>query len=437
MIPLASKADVLRPIFNWFYAPQVRDWLTYLGFPADKPVNVLEGSARTFLYEWYVVPLEKDRALKAELQTMAKATEGMEPHARARALVRALRGKVRTLAEFQDVPDRRSYEADPLKVLRRGWGTSYQLNHLGFLLLRESGLEVTLVSAIDREENKLMDPSNIFQYDQNLLGVKDAKGQWLYLNPGSTFEPFGVSPWLQGGRALQVIPAAKRLEWGASFTTIPLAESASNTQVWTATVTPGAEADAYSVGFEATGSMAARWKRKLHDQQAPELKKGLGLILERGRFQLQRAEGEGALDPWSGFKVSFDGNLEHDGGRRRVVPPFPFLQSPFAIPATWPEQRTVGIHLPMACRIQAETRMAWAGGELPGGGLEPLERENIFGKVSWTAALEEVQGAKVLVARLRIEIQRPLGSPMYYEQLKAFSGWVQEALGRGLPVPRP
>jgi hypothetical protein len=80
--------------------------------------------------------------------------------------------------------------------------------------------------------------------------------------------------------------------------------------------------------------------------------------------------------------------------------------------------------------------MPWPGGQLPGEGLEPMERENVFGRVSWTAALEPVNGSPTLVARLLIEIQRPLGSPMYYDQLKAFSGWVQEALNRGLPLPR-
>lgn len=435
VMPLASKAEAYRPLISWFWSPQVRDWLTYLGFPADKPVNLLEAAARTFIYEWWMVPLEKDSALRNELQAMAKGTEGQEPHARALALIRQLRARVRTLGELEDRPDWKGRGDSLAMALRRGWGSSQQLTHLGFLLLRESGMEVALTLVIDREDNRLIDPNNIWQYDQLLVGVKDAKGQWLYLDPGSTFEPLGVPPWLQGSRALQVIPAAKRLEWRAAFTSLPLVEASRNTQTWTISLTPGEESDAYGVALEATGSMAARWKLRVQNQRSSETQKALAPILERGRFRLAKAEGKDLLDPWKGFKVAFEGNLEHDGGRRRMLRPFLFVEPPFTLPDAWPDPRTVPIHLPMACQIQAEARLPWGGGPLPEEGMDPLERENAFGKVSWKAELEE--GGKVLVVRLRMEVTRPLGSAMQYGQLQAFSSWIGDALGRTVPAPRP
>lgn len=435
-VPLASEADLRSPVCNWFLIPQVRDWLTYLGFPRDKPVHVLDATAKTIFYKFLAEPVESKRGFKKELKSIGQGIDG-PIRERSVALIRALRGKMKTISELPSLPNRKEYEASMVAALKRGWGTHAQLCMVGFHLLRENGLDASLVFAIDREDNRLIDPSNIWQYDYMLLAVPDESGEPVYLNPGSTFHPVGAPPWTQASQALVIHPGKERLDWTGSILHTPASTPEASLQTWKVAISPGAESDGFQASFQATGHAASQFRVSLSDQHAASLDKGLQPLFQQNGFILRKAEGTGTGDPWGVLSLSIEGVHEHEGGRRRLILPFPFLQAPFQIPSSWPATRTIDIHLPMKTLIDAEARMKWQGAPPDASELEPLVKENTIGRVVWKARMVEGQTGTELVVNLQVRVNLIAGGAGLYSDVKSLAGWIQDAVQRGIPVPNP
>ncbi|HJW72732.1 MAG TPA: hypothetical protein VJ486_07715 [Geothrix sp.] len=435
-VPLASAADLRAPVANWFLVPQVREWLTWIGFPADKPVNALDGAAKTVFYKFLAEPVESKRDFKLELKIIGRDIEG-SVKARAESLIRALRFRMKTIRELPSEPPRKSYEATMDAAWKRGWGTQIQICMVGFHLLRENGLDPSLVLAIDREESRLLDPNNIWQYDYVMLSVPDEKGEPVYLNPGSTFYPFGVPPWAQASQALVIYPGKAQLDWTGKILPLLPMPAESNPQKWSVVINPGGESDDYGISFQASGHAASQVRWNLFEQHAATLDKALAPLFENNGFRLRNASGTGTTDPWSDLALTVQGTLDHEGGRRRLIFPFPFLRAPFELPTHWPATRTINIHMPMKTLIDAEARLSWAGPLPDPQDLTPLQNQNAFGQVTWSAEVMDGKSGKEMVIKLVVKVGGLVGGSGLYPEVKAFSGWIQEALHRGVPAPRP
>ncbi|MFZ1614835.1 MAG: hypothetical protein WAT51_11715, partial [Holophaga sp.] len=435
-VPFASEADLRSPVCSWYWAPQMREWLMSVGFPEDKPINLINAAACTVFYSYLMDPVENKRGLRSTLRGMGQGLDNLSIRERAISLMRNLRSKVKTLSELPEIQHQKELKSGPEAVLKRGWGTSEQLNLLGFHVLRENGLSASWVMAIDREENRLLDPNNLWQYDNMLLLVLDERGEPIYLNPGSTYTPVGLPPWLQSSKALVIFSTKERLEWTGKFFALPSVNPEKNSQIWKSVILPGVDSDDFDVSFEATGNAASHWKSVLGGQHAGDLAKGLKPLVEREGFLVRSASGDDLLDPWKKMAFKFQGTFEHEGGRKRVLSPFLFLRTPFVIPPSWPENRTFAIHLPMTTLIQAEARIPWKGEAPTAKELDPTQHENYFGKVSWSGEMTEGNKGKELLIRLKIEVSSILGAPSKYGEMKEFTGWIREALGRGVFAPQ-
>jgi hypothetical protein len=431
--PLASEGDLRTPVFNWFWSPDLRGWLTELGFPVERGFNSLDGAACTFFYEDLMHKVEDNYWLRMDLKALGKPVAALPAHAKAVALIKALRTKVKTIAELPGTPGRKEWEAFPDAVLKRGWGTSSQINKLAFHTLLENGLNVSLVMAIDREENRLIDVNNIWQYDHAMLLVQDEKGDPLFLNPGSTFMPLGIPAWEQGSKALVIHPGKKRLDWTGKIISLRNEAPSNNLQTWSATIALGEEEDGYTLAYQASGDPAGKWRYNYFEQKSTDPVKSLAPLIEREGFHLRTASSEGMKDPWGGVSFQATGVMEHESSRKRLITPFPHVRSPFSIPSSWPESRIFAIHFPMTTEIRAESRIAWKGAAPSEQELEPIVRENSLGKVAWSA---EMSDGKELVVHLVIQVKTLVGVPAQYDQLKSFAGWIQEVLQRGISVPR-
>jgi len=435
-VPLASEADLRSPVCNWFLVPQVRDWLSVLGYPTDKPINILDATAKTIFYKFLAEPVEGKRGFQMEMKAFGHGIDGPVRESSA-DLIRALRSKVKTIGELPAAPSRKQYEATMEATLKRGWGTHAQLCMLGFHVLRENGMDPSLVLAIDREDNRLLDPNNIWQYDYMMLSVPNEKGDPVYLNPGSTFHPLGVPPWVQASQALVIHPGKNRIDWTGKIVPLPATPPDLNPQTWKVAITPGADSDGYDVSFQAAGQAASKFRANLFEQHAATLEKSLEPFLQQNGFLLRKASGSGATDPWSVLSLTFQGIHEHEGSRRRLILPFPFLQEPFPMPLSWPLTRTINIHMPMKTLIDAEARLPWPGTLPDALELSPLQHENVFGQVSWTAQVVDGPTGKEVVVKFVVKVNGLVGGALLYPEVKAYTGWIQEAMHRGLPAPRP
>jgi hypothetical protein len=234
-----------------------------------------------------------------------------------------------------------------------------------------------------------------------------------------------------------VIRAGKeRLDWTARIVTLPASSPETNHQNWKVAISPDADADAYKATFQANGHAASLVRYGLSEEHAATFGKALEPLLQRNGFLLRKAEETKGEDSWKGLSYAFQGVHEHEGGRRRLILPFPFIGEPFTIPTAWPNSRTLDIQLPMNTLIEAEARMAWHGTVPEEQDLAPISGTNEFGKVSWTAQVIEGESGKELVVKLVVKIDRISSGPSQYTQLMALAGWIQEALHRGIPVPR-
>jgi hypothetical protein len=435
-IPLASQGDLQLPVLNWYWFPQVRNWLTYLGFPSEKSITSGDAAACTIFYAFLVERAGVDWHLLEQLKELGEGMDSLSTREKVMGILRALRAKVKTVAELQERPTAKELKANCSAAFKRGWGTSEQLTILGFHALKENGLPAAMVLTLDREEGRPRDPDNVWQYDNMLLALRGENGTEVFLNPGSASDPFGIPAWLQGSKALFIRPGKKRIDWRATLQSIPAVSPEENRQVWKAVITPSEETDNYDVRLEAAGNAAAGWRRQLREQQTPDALKALGPLFDRAGFRVHSASSQDLLDPWKNLAFHFTGSLEQEARRTRLISPFPFLREPFPIPRSWPGERTLTIHLPMKTDIEAEARIRWNGNPPDIGELTPVRHQNTFGKVSWSAAWEEGQDGKVLVVKLGIKVNLIVAPPALYADLKAFSGWVQEALSLAVPIPR-
>lgn len=436
-VPFSSEADLRAPIFTWFWIPPVRDWLSLLGFPATKPITALDGAARTIIYKILAEPVSHDRGFKAELRSMSQGAYDLPLRERLALLTRSLRSKMKTISELAVVPNSRKFETSIDKALKRGWGTHTQISFVGFHLLRENGLDASLILAIDREENRMVDPNNIWQYDEMLLSVPDEKGNPIYLNPGSTFDPMGVPPWLQGSQALAIHPGAERLDWTARFVMLPVNPPEGNLQTWRALVTSSEESIDYDVKVTATGNPASGWRRYVFDQHAADVRRAIAPRVEANGFILRDASSATMSEIWADLAFQFKGYVEHSGGRQRLLQPFPFLPSPLPLPLSWPESRSLAIHTPMTTLLDAEATIPWIGPLPDFQDIAPSLHENSFGTVRWVSRVSDDDGKKSLIVKLLVKVKTLTAGASSYEELKTFSRWIQEALQRGVPAPQP
>jgi hypothetical protein len=93
--------------------------------------------------------------------------------------------------------ERREWERNETasETLKKGQGTSYEINVLFAALVRAAGMDVRLAACNDREWI-LFDPriAETFMLNHQVIAVR-AGTTWRYFDPGATYLPFGTLSW--------------------------------------------------------------------------------------------------------------------------------------------------------------------------------------------------------------------------------------------------
>ena len=330
-----------------------------------------------------------------------------------------------------------SYEqAHNLEVIvRRGTATREEMGFLFLALLESNGIKPQLALLHDRETSLFhFDIPNLFQTENVLVGVPRPEGGLMWLDPARRYAAPGlILPSLQGVEALTIDTAT----WKPGRAIIPVQPASFNTAQYKYRLAFGEGAETFAVKGEFTGYPEYRERRRFLAQAPEEQARTLREAMEKNipDSAIRTATVREATNPDANVAWDVEGTLDQPAGQSFQVDPFPGLPSPLPLPAAWPDQRTEPIVMPhlgiqlATCEFQVPAGFALKP-------LEPLAKENSFGRVNLRIATTgEGDAARVRVA-MRVDVLRPSAPAEAYAELRTFLGWVEAARRTGLVLVR-
>ncbi len=212
----------------------------------------------------------------------------------------------------------------PADTLKRGMGTSADIDLLFGALASAAGFEVRVASTSDREDT-FFEPEFLDDYfiDPASIAVKVGDG-WRLFNPGSTYTPFGMLRWQEEGQAT-LISDAKEPVWVQSPLSPPERSLEKRLGKFRLDAEGTLEGD---VRIEYTGHLAAE-KKEWYDDESPGAREEALKAAFAGRLggaEITDINIENVTDPDKPlvyrFKVRVPGYAQRTGKRLFFQPAF-------------------------------------------------------------------------------------------------------------------
>lgn len=212
-------------------------------------------------------------------------------------------------------------------VLKRGYGTSSDINLLFLALAKAAGFNASYVRAAPRDQrifSKTILDTDQLNADLIMVSLPDRQ---VFLDPGTLLCPFGVIPWQETG--VTALTAAKN---GGVFvtTTEPRSADAVTQRLANLRFVEGALEGTVTLKF--FGLEALRWRLNERDEDETERRKDLeqeiqGLLPSATKVDLVNTPAwESAVDPLvAEFKVVIPGAFTRTG--KRLLMPTGFFQA--------------------------------------------------------------------------------------------------------------
>lgn len=108
-------------------------------------------------------------------------------------------------------------------VIKRGYGTSRDINKTFYDMLREMNLDAKMVYVTDRDDNFFVYDAKYWQFDRSLVAVPGEDGSYEFYNPGAPFMSLGSVAWFNEETYGFIIGEMKR-----QFYRIPYSDSRAN-----------------------------------------------------------------------------------------------------------------------------------------------------------------------------------------------------------------
>lgn len=300
---------------------------------------------------------------------------------------------------------------------------------LGWQLLTDAGLKPRLLGVCDREERifrySFLNP---YQIDHYMLGVEEAGKEILWVDPSrGLLAPGLIYDDYQGTPAM----LADLPEKMARPSDTPVQPASANTRTYTYRVAFEGERQAFTLDAAFQGIPAYALREDARDEDPQGREKAL-----QERFQaplkgwtLAGAKVENLQDVAKPYAWSLKGSREWEEERRLRVEPFPGLPSPLETPSAWPAQRSARIVLPYL-----QTHRATSHVQAPKGyriaPQAPFQQTNLFGSVRWK--LTPTPTGDAADVELVITTEELVAGPEATGDLRAYLGWIQEALRRAV-----
>ncbi|MDT7541669.1 MAG: hypothetical protein QOE33_1573 [Acidobacteriota bacterium] len=247
----------------------------------------------------------------------------------------------------------------PAETLKRGAGTSFEIDLLFAALANASGLDARLARLADRSD-VFFDPSFPDTYFINTYDIAVKVGdQWRFYDPSSTFVPFGMLLWKEEGTDALVSDPKEGF-----FVKTPLSPPAKSVEKRTAHLKLSDDGTLEGeVHVEYTGHLANEYKQ-INDDDSPQQREENLRNAIKSRMstaEISDIRVENVTDPVKPFvydyKVRVPGYAQRTGKRLFLQPAFfergraPLFttsdrQSQIYFHFPWSEEDTVEIELP-------------------------------------------------------------------------------------------
>jgi hypothetical protein len=435
-VPFSANVDLNRPLFLWFWAPDLSRWIAEIHDGQAPPMNFFTASAQTFLYEMFENEKKKSLALKRWCLSLGQSLPE-DKTARTEELLRRLWREVKPvglLKETEDLDSEAYAFSNWSSAVARKTASAAQLRFLYYHLLKENQVQPRLILAIDREDNRLRaDIADFNQFDAIFFAMPQDSGDWRFYDPGSTWKPLGLNAWLQGSNAFVIQTGASRKEWNARLINLPAVTGRQNKIQVKVQIRPGADEDHYHLDAIYMGDPAVHLKVVHAGRAADENAKDISSFLGRNGFQALPNTFRVKDDAFGALEFSCDGLKENGVGRRRFVQPFPFLRSPAPSPLRWPETRSLPIHFPFMVLLEAEALIPMKHSIQPDA-FQPMNKRNLVGEVVWLVEPAGDEKQPALRVRLKVEVNTLITQADRYPALKEFTSWIDEALNRQIEI---
>jgi hypothetical protein len=390
---------------------------------------------------WYERDVSRGSSYKALLRELQQLKE-TEVSQKAKAILAVLRHRVINLsdptpgqAEVHAKVDMNRIRSEDLEAsLDRGYTDGTGMRILAFQVFRDLGLKPQLIVLSDREKG-YFDPSfwstNQFHHTQIILPLPS--GGWFWVESGWRNWPQGLlHSSYQGTRAFRMDPES----WTGKAVFIPPQPAETNWVIANFQHSLEDGKSEYHMTYRVGGMPEVRLRESLVDLTPRDREKKIRELLEARTGGTVASASPRDLDtPGGSVWFEVQGMLEFEGGRRRVLNPFPGIRNPLPPPEQWPKERFQPIVLPynqvMVAKAFVNVPAGWVLEEQP-----RFFRENPFGSVEWTAS-QLGAGAPVEVL-LTLRVDSSVGQAEHYENLKTFLAWLDEAITRRIHLtPAP
>lgn len=374
-------------------------------------------------------------AYKAFAAETLRGLDGMDAQQRAAVVYTRLQQAWRNLDQLSDAEkaarpagaDKENFNPlDLEKAARQKETTSFGLAVALVDLLKRTSIKPRILATADRAERVLnVDLHNLFQLDDELIGVEAPGKPTLWLDTGLRYgDPGLIRPAYQGMPALDY----STVDWTVRSAMVPVQPPTANEARYEYWITVGEETDS----LRATARLAGfpGWDAKMDylPKEQREQDRALKEAAEKwlGGLSVTKAVVGGVTTCGQPFTYEVEGQVEPEPARLREVRPFPGKPPLLEAPAQLSATRSTGIFLPYLSTQSAVSHIRVpAGYKTPV--LHPQVRQTGFGTLSWTPTVTQGKdGGLDLTVEYRATLQQFSATPAGYQEFKRFLAAVQE-----------
>jgi len=430
--PYSLSASVDRPLFMAYWQPRPL-WLK-----ADEgPKAYWDALGEEIWKKEFDSQIEKGKHYSAFKDLISAKVQSKAPQAMALELLSHLNQEILNTSRltYAEAAQRTKDKFTPNKNNLNGicelrTASGMGMVKLCYCLLQDMGLSPKLALVADRDDRlfkeKVLNP---WQLSDVLIAVEELGKEPLLIDPSMRFGPHGlILPDYQGVRGLLIDPKAK---WSSQPFVVPTQEPSFNTRKYTYDLTLGESEDTFKVQAQFGGYPEFVERRKYCASEQVEQNRQLkeGLEKKLAGVSIGKTEVLNATSPKETVAWKAEGAFERESSRQRYIEPFPAMPWPLYVPDMFPKDRSLAIVLPY---LQIHTGRSSI--KAPKGFrlrlANPMEEQNLFGRVSWSMAPAKSGEDGAVEVTLEVSVDRMFAGPETYEEFKTYLGWISEACRR-------
>ncbi|HEX9082752.1 MAG TPA: hypothetical protein VF768_10760 [Holophagaceae bacterium] len=436
--PYSREAWRYRPKLMCFAQPQVLR--EFIGKGSDA---YWQAVAKELVRPFYQKELDSGRKYRL-LSSEIRDGLPQDPLKKAAAIVDRLYARVLNVSALTAAEKEARSKRDAEKTIHprdldesadRRWTNGEGMFYLAYQLFTDADLNPRILRVSDRDQREFRyEIPDFYQFDDSLLGIPGADGKTIvWCDPSRRYLPFGViNPDYQGTPALII----DTKDWSAKKYWVPFQEPDVNRREYRFEIEPGAEVDTFKVRTEYFGFESSIGRSNYYALTPKQAEAQLKSELESSkRYTITRAAVPDAADRGKPVVREVEGTRESEGGRRRLIDPFPTQECPLWVPETWPAHRTGPVVMAYTSTYRSTSRIRIPEGwhaVLP----NDLDRKNPFGQVSWRARETEDAKGKAVEVSYEVTVSKLFGGLEAEQSLRDFLTWMKTGWSQAISLER-